>query len=172
MTTLGMRIQSVGMLVMFVTLSLPARAATVGITRPKLLGIADFGAGTHVGGGPVDPGSVHWDYEPTGKPATVSVTARVQGILCYDRFGSGCARLQTFFQDKDGNNLVPVRIDLFCGPGGNANDAVNKRAIDRSFTHAALRKVVLVTGFADTESSLFNDEDAESSLNPKIDVED
>jgi hypothetical protein len=106
MTICGMmKIQTVGIVVVFVTLSLPARADIVGTTRPKLLGIADFGSGTHAGGGPVDPGVVTWDYEPTGKPATITVTARVQGTLYYDRFGSGCARLQTFSRTGSGITL-------------------------------------------------------------------
>src|SRR5258705_5616220 len=118
----------------------PAWGAIAGIDREVLTGTggshpgnADFGSGSH-GNGIPGSYSVTWSFTPSA--GVVQVSARVQGTLYLDQFGSGCVRLLVDFQDFDFNNLARRTVQ-FCGPGFDANNSANQRAVDISSANIA-----------------------------------
>jgi len=97
-------------------------------------GTSDFGNGTHIGGWPLDAGEVEFKRWPT------EIGAAVIGRLYWDAaFSSGCAQIVVDFQDAAGNTLNTASSKE-CGPGGNANDGANNRAVNLSWAHPALFK--------------------------------
>jgi len=159
----------------------PALGATAGIDRDSLTGTggghpgnADFGSGFHADGFPTGPYSVTWDFTPAG--GVVQVTARVQGTLYLDRLGSGCVRLLVDFQDFDFNNLARRTVQ-FCGPGFDANNSANQRAVDISsaniadFPDSRLRHVQLTIGSGSSTGSIVNDRTGIQTV-PRVDADD
>jgi hypothetical protein len=101
---------------------------------------ADFGKGTHAGGGPTGSGLVQLTRN------NGSVTGLVSGTLYYDSlFSEGCAQMIILFEDSGGSALRTETVKK-CGPGGNANDAVNKKNVDETFTNGSLFKIRLRVG--------------------------
>ena len=101
---------------------------------------ADFGTGTHAGGGPTGDGLVQFTRE------NCNVTGLVSGTLYYDSlFSEGCAQIIIDFENSSGTALKSQTIKK-CGPGGNANDAVNKKTVDETFNGASLSKIRLRVG--------------------------
>jgi hypothetical protein len=146
----------------------PAEAAVAGVNGVKLLGNADFGRGSHVGGGPVDQASITWDYSPVNGETIVS--ARVVGLLYLDDGDDGCARIQIFFRDASDNNLSSLTRS-FCGPGGNANLSANILLIDENFASPGLHKVVIVTAHKPNLGiGFFFEQDIEAFLAPEISI--
>lgn len=95
-------------------------------------GTADFGEGTHVGGWPFDHAQVEFQRKPS------ELRAQVRGRLYWDAaFSSGCARIVVDFRDAAGNTLH-TKSEQECGPGGNANDGDNNRAVTLEWSHPAL----------------------------------
>ena len=113
-------------------------------TRTINNGSADFGAGTHSGGGPAGAGIITYDWTTT-TTGFLGVTGRVRGTVYWDALWSGgCARLTITYRSAGNANLA-VRPFTVCGPGGNANSTANKLAIDDSFGSTALDHIVLTT---------------------------
>jgi hypothetical protein len=107
-------------------------------------GSADFGSGTHSGGGPSGNATITFDWTTTAT-GLLGSTGRVQGTLYWDAlFGGGCARLTIRFRNAANANLA-VRTINECGTGGNANNASNQTAVDESFGSTALQNIVLTT---------------------------
>ena len=107
-------------------------------------GKADFGSGTHNGGGAGD-GTVTWNLLTANN--SLAVTARVRGVLYWDATDEGCAALTIRFlngssQPASGNSS---RFKQVCGPGGNANDQRNQVSVDETFTGIDLRSVAIST---------------------------
>jgi hypothetical protein len=101
---------------------------------------ADFGTGTHAGGGPTGSGLVKLTRN------NGNVTGLVSGTLYYDSlFSEGCAQMEVFFENSAGTSIHSETIKK-CGPGGNANDAVNKKSVDETFTSGSLFKIRLRVG--------------------------
>jgi hypothetical protein len=101
---------------------------------------ADFGNGLHAGGGPTGSGLVQFTRE------NGSLKGLVSGTLYYDSlFSEGCAQLIIDFENSAGNALKTETVKK-CGPGGNANDAVNKKTVDGTFTSGSLFKIRLRAG--------------------------
>src|SRR4026208_2208154 len=146
---------AVAIIILALLTASPAWGATAGIDRDVLTGTggghpgnADFGLGSHANGIP-GPYSVTWDFTPSA--GVVQVSARVVGTLYLDRLGSGCGRLLVDFQDF-AFNLLRRRTVQFCGPGFDANNSANQRAVDISsanianFPDSRLRHVQLTIG--------------------------
>lgn len=101
---------------------------------------ADFGTGTHAGGGPSGDGLVQFTRE------NCNVTGLVSGTLYYDSlFSEGCAQIIIDFENSSGTALKSQTIKK-CGPGGNANDAGNQKSVDETFNNASLSKIRLRVG--------------------------
>ena len=129
---------------LFLTLPADAWAVLVRTTHVNINdGPADFGGPNHSFGGPSDDAVVTWDYDQSS--GGVVATVRVVGTLYWDDlFGGGCTRLQLIFRNASGDDLSTLTRDV-CGPGGNANNSSNKRAIDDSFTGPTVTRVVIRT---------------------------
>jgi hypothetical protein len=114
-------------------------------------GPADFGAGTHTGGGPSGNASITYDWASGG--GQLISTVRIRGTLYWDSLiSSGCTRLFLRFKDTNDDDLSFQTIDE-CGPGGNANDTANQTLIDRSFSSSALSHVVITTAIGNGATS-------------------
>lgn len=150
--------------VVVLSMASPTWAVTAGVDHDVLAGSsssdgsgdADFGSGHHSGGIP-GPYTVTWDYTPSN--GVVLVTARVQGTLYLDRlFGGGCARLKINFQDIAFNNLFATQDIHFCGPGFDANNSANQKAVNVvSVADTRIRHVQLVIGSGNTTGSIIDD---------------
>ena len=104
-------------------------------------GSADFGSGYHSGGEPSGGATITYDWN-TSTGQLVS-TGRVRGTLYWDSlFSDGCARLTIRFRNANNVNIASRIIDE-CGPGGNANNAVNRTVVDESFSSINLFTIVL-----------------------------
>ncbi len=113
-------------------------------TRTINNGSADFGSGTHYGGGPQGAGTITYDWSTTAT-GLLGITGRVRGTLYWDSLWSaGCARLSIQYRNVAGANLFVRNIPV-CGTGGNANNAGNKIAVDDSFGSTALDHIILTT---------------------------
>jgi hypothetical protein len=74
------------------------------------------------------------------------VTGLVSGTLYYDSlFSKGCAQMEIFFENSGGSTIKSGTVQN-CGPGGNANDAVNKKNVDETFSSGSLFKIRLRVG--------------------------
>ena len=126
-------------------LSFDARAIIVQTTNRIINnGKADFGSGTHAGGGPTGNATITYDWTTTATGQLGSM-GRVRGTLYWDSLiGGGCARLTIRFRNAANVNLAVRTIDE-CGTGGNANNASNKTAVDESFGSTNLDRIVLTT---------------------------
>jgi len=141
----------------------PAWGVTSGVDRDVLAGTggadpgnADFGSGFHANGVPTGPYTVSWDY--TAVNGVVVVTARVSGTLYVDRLGGGCSRLLVNFQDINFTNLFATQSVQFCGPGFDANNTANQRAVGIvSPADSRIRHVQLVIGSGATTGQIQND---------------
>jgi hypothetical protein len=104
-------------------------------------GSADFGFGNHSVGSPVSNATITFDWGTgTGQ---LRPTGRVQGTLYWDSlFSAGCARLTIRFRNTANENLDVRQIDV-CGPGGDANNAANRVAVDESWSSVNLDKIHL-----------------------------
>ena len=104
-------------------------------------GNADFGGGAgHAAGTPIDFGAVELSRNNS------DVTGRVTGALYYDSlFSEGCAQVIILFENSGGSTISSETVKK-CGPGGNANDAVNKKNVDKTFTSGSLFKIRLRVG--------------------------
>lgn len=101
-------------------------------TRTVNNGSADFGSGSHSGGGPSEPATITFDWSTAS--GTFIATGRVRGTLYWDAlFGGGCARLVIRFLNSTGTSLRTRTIDE-CGPGGDANSLANRTGVDESFS--------------------------------------
>jgi hypothetical protein len=101
---------------------------------------ADFGTGTHAGGGPTGSGLVKLTRN------NGNVTGLVSGTLYYDSlFSEGCAQMEIFFENSAGTSIHSETIKK-CGPGGNANDVVNKKNVEETFSSGSLFKIRLRVG--------------------------
>lgn len=118
-----------------------ANAATVLTANKKLDGgRADFGDGLHSFGSPSGHGVITYAHE---FPSGLTVTGRVRGTLYWDAlFSAGCARLTIRFQDRERVDLETRRLER-CGPGGNANDSPNQRAVDESYSNPRLYHIII-----------------------------
>jgi hypothetical protein len=104
-------------------------------------GPTDFGSGTHSFGGPSGNATITFDWNNTS--GQIVSTGRVRGTLYWDSlFSGGCARLTIRFLNSGGTALATRVIDE-CGPGGDANNAGNKTAVDQSFASADLFNISL-----------------------------
>ncbi len=113
-------------------------------TRTINNGSADFGSGTHYGGGPQGAGIITYDWSTTAT-GLLGITGRVRGTLYWDSlWSSGSARLSIQYRNVAGANLFVRNIPV-CGTGGNANNAGNKIAVDDSFGSTALDHIILTT---------------------------
>jgi hypothetical protein len=171
---------AVAIIILALLTASPAWGATAGIDRDVLTGTggghpgnADFGLGSHANGIP-GPYSVTWDFTPSA--GVVQVSARVVGTLYLDRLGSGCVRLLVDFQDFD-FNLIARRTVQFCGPGFDANNSANQRAVDISsanianFPDSRLRHVQLTIGSGSSTGSIENDRTGLHTV-PRVDAND
>jgi hypothetical protein len=113
------------------------------IRHPMIInnGNADFGGGGgHAGGTPVDFGAVELSRNDG------NVTGGVSGALYYDSlFSEGCAQMIILFENSAGSTIRSETVKK-CGPGGNANDPVNKKNVDETFTGGSLFKIRLRVG--------------------------
>jgi hypothetical protein len=101
---------------------------------------ADFGKGLHAGGGPTGSGLVQLTRDKG------NVTGLVSGTLYYDSlFSEGCAQVIIDFQALSGTTLHSDTIKK-CGPGGNANDAVNQKNVGQTFSSGSLMQIRLRVG--------------------------
>jgi hypothetical protein len=101
---------------------------------------ADFGKGFHAGGGPTGSALVQL------KRDNGNVKGLVSGTLYYDNLLSeGCAQIIILFENSSGSALKTVTVKK-CGPGGNANDDVNKKTVDETFTSGSLFRIRLRVG--------------------------
>jgi len=101
---------------------------------------ADFGSGLHALGGPSGNGLVQLTRN------NGNVVGLVNGTLYYDSlFNEGCAQIIILFENSAGSALKTETIKK-CGPGGNANDTVNKTTVDKTFSSASLFKIRLRVG--------------------------
>ena len=119
--------------------------ATVVQTTNRIInnGSADFGSGNHAFGGPQSNGTITYDWSTVG--TQIRSTGRVRGTLYWDSaVSSGCARLTIRFRRSDDVNLAVRTIDE-CGPGGDANNSLNKTSVDESFGSIDLSYIVLTT---------------------------
>jgi hypothetical protein len=108
---------------------------------------ADFGNGLHAGGGPTGNGFVRLSRN------SGFVTGEVSGTLYYDSlFSEGCAQIIIDFENSAGTALSTKTIKK-CGPGGNANDSVNKKSVDETLDKDALFKIRLRVGQVLTDGS-------------------
>ena len=128
--------------IMMTALASPSEAVLVQTSYRKLNGgRADFGAGTHSFGSPQDSATVKFDFAYNASGDLIT-TARVQGTLYWDSLtNAGCARLTITFKDGGVPGILATRTVDRCGPGGNANDAANKRAVDETFSARRLEVV-------------------------------
>ncbi|HUR99039.1 MAG TPA: hypothetical protein VMZ26_13315, partial [Pyrinomonadaceae bacterium] len=120
--------------------------ATVVQTTNRIInnGSADFGSGTHAGGGPAGSSTTTFDWTPAG--GQIISTGRVRGTIYWDSLISGgCARLQIRYRNAGNANLAVRTFDA-CGPGGDANNSANRTVVDDSFAGSALSHIVLTTG--------------------------
>jgi hypothetical protein len=100
---------------------------------------ADFGKGPHLGGSP-GSGLVQLTRDNGNLKGLVS------GTLYYDSlFSEGCAQIIIDFENSAGSALKTETVKK-CGPGGNANDAVNKKSVDETFSSSSLFKIRLRVG--------------------------
>jgi len=171
---------AVAIVVLALLTATPALGQVAGIDRDLLSGTggshpgnADFGSGFH-GNGIPGPYSITWSFTPSA--GVVQVTARVQGTLYLDQLGSGCVRLLVDFQDFDFNNLARRTVQ-FCGPGFDANNSANQRAVDISsanianFPDSQLRHVQLTIGSGSSAGSVENDRTGIHTV-PRVDAND
>jgi hypothetical protein len=104
-------------------------------------GSTDFGFGPHSGGGPASDAFIDLVLNNNG-----AVSGRVNGILYWDDlFSGGTARIITDFKNSNGTTLRS-RTDQITGIGGNANNAENKRLVDRRFTNDNLFRIRVRVG--------------------------
>jgi hypothetical protein len=137
----------------FGAFSSPASAATAGIDKGIINGgSADFGSGGHYLGSPTQPYTVTWDYSVSG--TSLIKTAHIQGYLYIDKlFGSGTARLKVNYENLSGA-IISSQTLQFSGPGFDANNQANQLKVDVSKSAINIARVVLITGFGDTASSI------------------
>jgi len=124
--------------------ALKANATVVQTTNKTINnGRADFGSGNHSGGGPSGNATITYDWSVVG--GQIVSTGRVRGTLYVDSlFGGTCARLTIRWRNSTNNNLNSISRDI-CGPGGDANNSANRKAIDESFSSVSLSNITLVT---------------------------
>jgi hypothetical protein len=97
-------------------------------------------------------------------------------VLYVDRIGSGCVRLLIDLQDFDFTHIGSQTIQ-FCGPGSDANNSANQRAVDvntavfLNFPAERLRHVQLTIGSGSSTGSIVNDRTAIHTA-PRVDAND
>jgi hypothetical protein len=104
-------------------------------------GNADLGNPIHVGGTPLNPATISLRLLTDGR-----ISGDVNGVLFWDSFSAGCARLEIRFRDIDNVNLTAVRVRRSCGgTGGNA--LLNQAIVDEvPFNDARLFRINLRVG--------------------------
>jgi len=114
-------------------------------------GQADFGTRLHAGGGPTGSALIKLSYDAVG-----NVTGLVDGTLYWDSlFAGGCSQLIIEFRNVNGTTLSSETIEK-CGAGGNANDAGNKKSVNKSFSRGSLMQIVLRLGILLPDGSFQN----------------
>jgi hypothetical protein len=105
-------------------------------------GVADFGNGFHFLGSPTGSGVVTFDYDQSS--GHLIATGRVRGTLYWDSSSAGCARFSAVFKDSVGQVLATRNVDL-CGPGSDANNSLNQKSVNVSFSSPNLFQVRIST---------------------------